>query len=114
MKIRIEESAAEGVPPGSYEATFVEMSEIDTSKGEAYRWVFKTDAGKTISGLTDRSAATTKNKLGRWLAGISGAPLVGNTEVDPLSYIGNRYMLAVDPDSKGKGGGKLTTFSKKN
>ncbi len=98
----------EGLTPGNYPASFVGVSKIETQKGEALRWAFTTDDGKTISGLTDAAKPTVKNKLGRWLCALAKAPLQAGTQVEPSDYIGKKYILIV---SAHESGGRLDTFS---
>lgn len=98
----------ESLTPGNYPASFVGVSKIETKKGEALRWEFHTDDGKTISGLTDAAKPTVKNKLGRWLCALSNARLQPGTEVDPTQYVGRKYILIVSPHESG---GRLDTFS---
>lgn len=103
------QSSNDGVPAGKYEAKFVELSEIETSKGKAWRWAFVTDNGQTISGLSDReSGPTVKNKTGRWLAALSGKPLQNGVSVDPAHYVGKRFFCIVSAKENGT---TLETFT---
>jgi hypothetical protein len=100
----------ENVPAGTYQATFSGMKETETANGKAYRWAFKADDGRTISGLSDaEKPPTTKNKTGRWLCALGAKPLQAGTEVDPDSYIGKRYFVIVAAALDNKT--KLETFS---
>lgn len=108
--LTIQTSAAETVPVGTYPVSFSKFSELETSKGRAYRWEFKADDGRLISGLSDANGPpTTQNKTGRWLAALSGKPLTSGVAVNPDEYIGRRYFAIVAPN--GNGGTKLETFS---
>lgn len=111
MEFVIQESGGDGVPPGTYKASFSDFNaELETSNGKAIRWAFKTDDGRTVSGISDReSPPTTKNKTGRWLAAISGKPLAAGTSVDPSEHIGKQYLLIVSDGGNGRG--RLETFS---
>ena len=112
MIFTIQESGGDGVPPGNYQGTFSKFDDtLETSNGKAIRWAFTVDDDRIVSGISDReSPPTTKNKTGRWLAAISSQPLTAGTSVDPLDYIGHRYLLIVG--DAGQGRGKLETFSR--
>lgn len=105
----IEAGGPQAVPAGNYTATFQGLEKIETQKGEAARWPFKTDDGLTISSLSDASRPTTKNKLGRFLAGLAAKPLAAGTTVDPSEYVGRRYMVIVV--DKGDGKTDIAAFS---
>jgi len=106
------QSSNEGVPAGHYKAKFDELGEIETSKGKAWRWVFKSEDGLTISGLSDReSPPTTKNKTGRWLSALSDKPLQKGVSVDPTEYVGKRYLCIVTAKENGT---TLETFTPLN
>jgi hypothetical protein len=84
------------VPPGNYPSKFEGVSEIETQKGKALRWLFKADDGKSISALSDaESAPTPNNKTGRWLTALTGKPLTPGMSVDPSEFIGKRYFVIV-------------------
>ncbi len=69
MLFNIKSTPFEQVPQGGHQAVFESVTEYETSKGQAYRWVFKTDSGKIISGFAGEpgKTPTLKNKFGRWL-----------------------------------------------
>lgn len=109
MLLTIQDSY-ESVPAGAHQAAFTGMKPTETTNGKAYRWSFRTDDGKEISGLSDaESPPTTRNKTGRWLCALSTKPLQAGVQVDPEQYVGKRYlvMVAAAPDNRTK----LETFS---
>lgn len=88
---------------GNYTCTFIGLTPMETSKGKAYRWEFRSDQGETISGLSDGNGPPSPaNKTGRWLAALSGLPLVKDTKIVPANYIGKRYLVIVQPGGNGK------------
>jgi hypothetical protein len=98
----------EEIPSGSYKTSFVEIAELETSKGKAFRWVFKSEDGKIISGLSDAEhAPSPKNKTGRWIAALSGKPLTTGLAVNPKDYAGKKYLCIV---AAGENGTRLETF----
>ena len=100
----------ESVPAGIYQATFAGMKPQETANGNAYRWSFRTDNGKEISGLSDaESPPTPRNRTGRWLCALATKPLQAGVEVDPDSYIGKRYVVIFAAAAENKT--KLETFS---
>jgi hypothetical protein len=100
----------EQVPPGSYPSSFVEIQQIETSKGKAFKWVFKTEDGKFVSGLTDgESSPSPKNKMGRWLSALSGKPLASGLAVNTDPFIGKKYLCIV---AGAESGPRLETFVK--
>ncbi len=113
MLFTIQASTSDGVPAGTYRAKFKEVSPLTTKNGNAYRWVFQADDGKTISALSDaENPPTTKNKTGRWLSALSGKPLTAGVSVNPTDYVGRNYLVIVSPAENGKT--KLETFSALN
>jgi hypothetical protein len=107
--IHVSSKSYEAPAPGTYKGTFKTIDEIETQKGDAYRWVFddvENVSSGVISGLSDaNSPATVKNRTGRWLAALAGRSIV-DAAVDPTDYVGKKYLLIVNAD------GKLETFSK--
>jgi len=100
MLLTITESY-ESVPPGNYPATFLGMTQIDTQKGKAYRWAFRTESGKDISGLSDAERPpTTRNKSGKWLCALATKPIQAGASIDPEQYVNKRYLVIVNGDSK--------------
>lgn len=100
----------ESVPAGTYQATFNGLKATETQNGKAYRWAFRTDDGKEISGLSDaESPPTTRNKTGRWLCALATKPLQAGVQVDPDQYVGKRYFVIVTAHADNKT--KLETFS---
>jgi len=73
--IHVSSKSYEAPAPGTYKGTFKTIEEIETQKGDAYRWVFdeiENVKSGVISGLSDaNSPATVKNKTGRWLAALA-------------------------------------------
>jgi hypothetical protein len=114
----ITSSEYEGIPPGAYKATFGGLEEIETSNGKAWRWRFsvsetvsgdKTHADKSVSELSDREKPpSTRNKTGRFLAGLAAKPLEAGVQVNPDEYVGRTYLLAVEPK---EGGSKIASFT---
>lgn len=92
----IKTSAYEALPTGIYRVVFNGMKSIESKNGPVYRWEFKTDDGKSISGLSGEpgKTATLKNKFGRWLCAIAGRPLTEG-EVDPDQFVGKKYQSVV-------------------
>ena len=84
------------VKPGQYQTTFKGIESQETENGPAIRWIFETDNGQRISGLTDLGP-TTKNKPGRWLSALSGKPISDGISVNTDDYIGKRYLVIVQP-----------------
>jgi hypothetical protein len=75
---------------------------------DALRWRFETDEGAEVGYFSD-TKPTTKNKVGRWLAALSGKALTDGVAVNDSEYIGRRYMLIVEANDKG--GTSLNTFT---
>ena len=112
MLLTIRKTSFEEVPVAAYKSVFRGLTPTETSKGEAFRWVFEVfegeHKGKTISDLSDRKAATL-NKTGRWLCALSGKSLVDGTEVNPDDYVGKKYLVIVE--AKENGHNKVATFT---
>lgn len=98
-------------PVGNYQTTFKGIENIETEHGKAYRWLFETKDGKTISVLADgEKPPTQKNKMGRFLSALSGQPLHAGVQVDPDAFVGKPYFVIVGHKDDGVGT-KVDTFS---
>jgi hypothetical protein len=112
MLLTITKSSFEDAPAGAHKATFKGLTPTETSKGEAYRWVFEAidgaHKGKVISDLSDRKV-TTLNKTGRWLSALSGKPLADGTQVNPDDFTGKPFLVIVEAKEGGRS--KIATFT---
>lgn len=98
-------------PVGAYQTTFTGLEPIETEHGKAYRWLFTTGDGKTISAIADgEKPPTQKNKMGRFLSALSRQPLQAGVSVDPDKYVGQKYLVIVSHKDDGVGT-KVDTFS---
>jgi hypothetical protein len=112
MLLTISKTSFDDVPPGAHKAVFKALMPCETSKGEAFRWVFEVvegdHKGKIASDLSDRKV-TTLNKCGRWLCALSGKPLADGTSVNPDDYVGKKYLVIVEAKENGRN--KIATFT---
>lgn len=105
-------SSSTPIPVGNYPAKFVEFAGIETKCGKAYRWVFHSDDGKTISEISDGVATPTpNNRTGRFLMALTGKALQVGEKINPESYYGQRYFVIVTPKGT-EGKTQIATFSK--
>lgn len=112
IELTMAESGHKPVPVGAYQATFTAFEPRETKAGAAYRWVFQTDSGLTVSEFSDAAAAPTpNNKTGRFIAALLGRAVRAGEKFTPESYIGQRYMLVITPKGT-EGQTKLETFTK--
>lgn len=100
----------EYVPVGTYKGTFQGLEEVTNDHGNAWRWVFQLDDGRTLTGISDRDKPPTpKNKTGRWLSALSKKPLSDGVSVDTDAFVGKTYLLIVADNGNERT--KLDTFS---
>lgn len=93
--------ANESIPAGQYDAVFHGIEQAETSKGQAYKWMWQADNGMSIYDFTDVVQPTKANKVGRWLSALTGKPLAFGQPTDPDAYVGKRYKLIVSPAPSG-------------
>jgi hypothetical protein len=109
--LTIKKSSFEELPPGAYKAAFKSITPTETSKGEAYRWLFEVfegdQKGKTISDLSDRKI-TTANKTGRWAAALAGKSPADESQINPDDYAGKKYLVILEGRN---GHSKIATFT---
>lgn len=98
-----------GVPAGNYTATFagVEVQPENRERGypPGVRWKFQIEAGPFAGQMASRitgSQSSPTNACGKMLCGLVGRPVNEGEQLDPDTYIGQRYMLVV---AAGLGGG---------
>ena len=105
-----ESKGYEELPAGFYRSEFLGATETEiTANGETkpvIRFSFRVreeneHKGKVIDGIAD-PVATPRNKLGRWLNGLSGKPLVAGLSVTPSDYVGRAYGVVLSPNTKGR------------
>lgn len=99
-------------PVGNYPATLTGIEPCETKCGKALRWTWQADCGLIISELSDAEHNPTPvNKTGRFLSALTNKALALNERVKPQEYVGQRYLVIVQPKgTDGKTG--VTTFSK--
>jgi hypothetical protein len=90
-------ASADNWPVGNYKTKFQGIENLETDKGAAYRWIFRTADGKTITALSDAvHPPTVKNKTGRWLSALSGKPLTAGVNVQTDDFIGKDYLVVME------------------
>lgn len=106
MLFQVKSSAYEALKAGQYPCVFKGVSEVETTKGAAYRFDFLSDDGKKIGGFGGDvgQSPTLRNKLGRWLCALAGRS-VSEGSVNVADYVGKRYVCLINAD------GKLETFT---
>jgi hypothetical protein len=97
-----------GVPVGSYTGKFVGIEEVPANSEKGYsaglRWKFAIETGpyegQTVRRVTG-PAPTVKNACGKVLSGLTGRALKENEQIDPDTFLGRRYLLAVAAAQEG-------------
>jgi hypothetical protein len=91
-----------GVPAGSYTGTFAGVEAQPENKEKGYppgiRWKFTVDAGPYAGQATSRVTGPSPspvNGCGKMLSGLLGRGLSPGEQIDPDSFVGQRYMLVV-------------------
>jgi hypothetical protein len=116
MKLTVK---AGGVPGGSkgsplqYVAKLVGAEQKSGFNGKpGLLWQFEVVSGpfakSKAAGMTDLEP-TAANKTGRFLAGITGKPLVVEQEIDLQAFVGKTYLIGVEMTDKG--GSKVVSVS---
>ena len=93
----IGDSGYEPIPTGNYQGTFNGIEEITGNYGQDYKWSFTLDDGRNLTAFCPAKSPTVKNKFGKFLAAIAKQPLKAGVVVNPEDYIGQRYMLIIQP-----------------
>jgi len=108
MLFTISASGSGALPGGTHKATFAGIEPTETSRGEALRWRWTLENGTEYAAFSDRNP-TTKNKVGRWLAALSGKAATEGVSVNPDDYVGRPYLLIVEQGDNGST--RLNTFT---
>lgn len=106
MIFEIKNTGGESIPVGSYLTTFMCVERKERQDGsEMLVWRFHdTKNDREIVGFTDADKVPTpNNKLGRWLAALTGKPAVAGTKIDAGSYVGKKYLCMVGLKQDGQG-----------
>ena len=101
--IRIRQKGSEGVvvgpEAGEYVAEIVSIEKTTTKFGEALRWTFKLEDGSRVTGMTQASASTLRNKLVQWYLN-AGGKIGADGTIDLTSLIGKRVKVRVEPKGR--------------
>jgi hypothetical protein len=103
-------SSGSCVPPGFYAASFLgcEETEVHPEYGRGVRFKFRITGGEqegaqasVICGL--EKAASPRNRLGRVLGGLAGAPVAPGMTISVEQYIGRNFLISVQQVGSGQG-----------
>ena len=98
-----------GPPAGMYKARLDRVEPREKNEfGNAVRFVFKVTVGDHADEEASRIVGvdrppTSKNALGRLLAGLNGGPISVGQKIDPGAFIGREYLLQVGEAPHGNG-----------
>jgi hypothetical protein len=100
--MKLQCTTSTGVPPGSYLAKLVAISQVPADSGKGFgpgfRWEFEIATGPLTgtktSGITSGMKPSPKNKLGRFVAGVTGKP-IADGEIDLSSCLGKVFLIVV-------------------
>jgi hypothetical protein len=103
-------SSGSCVPPGFYAAQFLgcEETEPHPEYGRGVRFKFRIVGGdqdgaqaSVIVGL--EKPPTPKNRLGRVLGGLAGAPVAPGMTISVDQYVGRNFLISVQQVGSGQG-----------
>lgn len=102
MKFKVQDE----IGAGSYEAVFSGTKQIETKFGQALLLIFRVGEqgpffDTEVSALCNIDSITPRSKLGRFIAAMSGAPLVAGADIDTDVYRGQRGMIIVEVNDNG-------------
>ncbi|MCG2685356.1 MAG: hypothetical protein L6306_17265 [Planctomycetales bacterium] len=103
LKFHVKQSG--GPPPGIYRASFQTVEDTEHEEyGAGLKFDFLIEegdcAGQHASRITS-DQPTPKNAAGRMLAGITGAAITAETDVDLQPFVGRLYLIQVEETKNG-------------
>ena len=96
--------SAGGVPAGSYHAKFTGIEAVNNEFGDGLRWNFEIVSGAFAGRMVSRTTAkgpTTRNSCGKLLSGITGKPLIVDSEFELANFKGLPYLVVVTEGQTG-------------
>ena len=97
-------SSGEGVPAGSYWATFAGVEPVNNEFGDGLRWQFQVASGPHKGSKTSRTTQpkpSPKNGCGKVLMGLLGRSLNAGETFDVEQFVGKTYLIVVAQTENG-------------
>ena len=104
MAFTLTVTSGEGVPAGSYLATFAGIEPVNNEFGDGLRWQFTVVAGPQKgckASRTTQPKPSPKNGCGKVLTGLLGRQLNPGESLDVEQFVGQTYLIVVAQTESG-------------